>query len=69
MEEEMVVYDGRSVPVQGFRAFVYGPNSTQKLANSWDEYQALISSGIWYSKKSDVKEILKESEKNSKKDK
>ena len=45
-----VMFQGRNVPVEGFRSFVYGPNNTQKLANNYDEYTDLISSGLWFSK-------------------
>lgn len=48
---DMILYDGRVVPKEGFRAFVYGPDNAQKLANSWIEYESLISSGLWFSTK------------------
>jgi hypothetical protein len=48
---EYVRYLGRDVPKEGFRVFVYGPDDTQKLVNSWDEFQDVISSGIWFATK------------------
>lgn len=46
--ENTVVYLGRCVPMKTFRAFVYGPNEQMHLANSWFEYEDLISSGLWF---------------------
>jgi hypothetical protein len=62
-----VMYDGRVVPVEGFRVFVYGPDDTQKLANSWKEYQELIASGLWFSHKDKVVTAKKEAPRESKK--
>jgi hypothetical protein len=50
-KKEYVLYNGRSVPKDGFRVFIYGINNTEKLVNSWDEYQKEISSGLWFSTK------------------
>ncbi len=44
--EEQVLYLGRWVSREHFKAFVY--NSTgQHLAKSYQEYSELISSGLW----------------------
>ena len=51
MQKETVVYDGRIVPKEGFRVFIYSFDNQTKLVESWDEYQEHISSGIWYAKK------------------
>lgn len=67
-DSDIVIYDGRAIPERGFRAYVYGLNNAKKLANSWLEYQALISSGIWVSKKSELTRIAKNIEKESDKD-
>lgn len=42
-----VLYLGRWVPRDSFRAFVYN-SSDKKLCNSYDEYQSLVSSGSWF---------------------
>lgn len=53
IEEPQVLYDGRWVTRDNFRAFVY--NSTdKKLANSYKEYRDLIESGLWFSNKEDA---------------
>lgn len=45
-EEVQVLYLGRWVSKEHFRAFVYGKDE-KKLAKSYDEYCSLISSGLW----------------------
>lgn len=45
---EMVNYMGKNVPKKHFRAFVYDMQSNAKLANSWDEFTKLVSSGVWF---------------------
>lgn len=47
-------YQGRWVNKQNFRAFVYNGES-QKLANSYQEFNSLIDSGLWFASKDDVK--------------
>lgn len=46
MEESQVLYLGRWVSREHFRAFVYNKEG-QKLAKSYEEYSQLISSGLW----------------------
>lgn len=57
--DTQVLYQGRWVSKEYFRAFVY--NSTgQKLAKSYQEFSDLISSGAWFVNKSDIPNILTE---------
>ena len=42
-----VLYNDRWVDKKHFRAFVYN-GKEQKLANSYQEYSDLISSGVWF---------------------
>ncbi len=50
--ETQVLYKGRWVSREFFRAFVY--NSTgQRIAESYQEFSDLISSGIWFADKLD----------------
>lgn len=46
--KDKVLYLGRMVDKLTFRAFVYGLDGSQKLAKSWNEFQALVSSGLWF---------------------
>jgi len=48
MKNEQVLYDGRLVSKDGFRAFVYNENGDRRLTNSWDEFQKNIKSGLWF---------------------
>ena len=48
------LYQGRWVSRENFRAFVYNA-SGQKLANSWEEFSDLISSGLWFQSKDEIK--------------
>lgn len=51
MEGETVMYDGRVVPKEGFRVFIYGFDNQTKLVESWEEYKNHISSGVWFTHK------------------
>jgi hypothetical protein len=43
--------------------FVYGQNGTKKLSNSWEEYNADIGTGIWFSLKENVpQQIIQQTE-------
>jgi hypothetical protein len=42
-------YMGKIVSKTNFRAYIYKPDGSQKLVNSWDEYEECIASGIWFS--------------------
>lgn len=46
MIDTQVLYLGRWVSKEHFKAFVYSSEG-QKLANSYEEFCDLISSGIW----------------------
>jgi len=51
---QQVLYLNRWVSKDHFRVFVYNETS-QKLANTYDEYIKLIDSGEWFSSKEEVK--------------
>jgi len=53
MVESQVLYLGRWVSREHFRAFVY-KNDEQKLAKSYDEFSQLISSGLWSAERMDA---------------
>lgn len=58
-------YLGRWVDKKHFRAFVYN-ESGEKLAGSYEEYEKLISSGLWFStkKESEIEEMVQKVEEN-----
>lgn len=43
-----VIYNGKRIFKHQFRAFIYGVEGQSKLVNSWDEYEANLSSGVWF---------------------
>ena len=45
--ENQVMYLGRWVNKNTFRAFVYS-ETEEKLANSYDDFEKLIATGVWY---------------------
>ena len=49
-------YIGRLVDKKTFRAFVYDKKGEEKLANSYDEFINLTSSGVWFATKEASKE-------------
>lgn len=55
--DKQVLYLGRWVSREFFRAFVFN-SSGQHLANSYDEFSELISSGAWFAEKKDIKEPI-----------
>jgi hypothetical protein len=50
---EQVLYMGRWVDKKSFRAYVYN-EKTEKLANSYEEYEELVTSGLWFTEKPDA---------------
>ena len=49
--EDQFEYLGRWANKAHFRAFVYNEKGEQKLANSYNEFELLTSSGIWFASK------------------
>jgi hypothetical protein len=50
-------YLGRWVDKDTFRAWVYDKNGEEKLADSYDEFQGLTSSGIWFARKPEIQKV------------
>ncbi len=53
-----VLYKDRWVDKSHFRAFVYNVTD-QKLANSFNEYEQMIASGLWFNTKEDALNAVK----------
>ena len=43
------VYLGRIVEKEHFRVFIYGFNGDKKLIESWDDFEAHMENGLWFS--------------------
>ncbi len=50
LNNQQVLYLGRWVNKEHFRTFVYNEKG-QRLANSYDEFEELIGSGLWFAEK------------------
>ena len=55
---QQVLYLDKWCDRKSFRAFVYDVNLNQKLAESYDEYEDLVASGIWFSTKELAKNVV-----------
>ncbi len=58
-----VLFKGKMVPKANFRTFLFNKKGEQCLANTWDEYQNRIESGIWFSERQE-KPVKKKSKTN-----
>ncbi len=56
-----VMYLGRYVPKEGFRAFIYHADGKKKCVESWNDYQKHIESGCWFSTSKDAKKAAEAS--------
>jgi len=52
--KQQVMYLGRWVGKEHFRAFVYRENE-QKLAESYEEFESLLATGTWFDSKENIK--------------
>lgn len=52
--EGQFLYLGRWVNKEHFRAFIYNEKGEDQLANSYNEYESLTMSGLWFSSKPDA---------------
>lgn len=53
-EEKQFEYKGRWVNKKHFRAFVYNGQGDQKLAESYEQFEAMIGTGVWFASKVDA---------------
>jgi len=43
-----IIYKGKRIDKAQFRAWIYGANGLRKLVNHWDDFEAHMSTGIWF---------------------
>lgn len=55
MKGTPAIYQGRIVEKKNFRAFIYAPDGSQRLVESWDEFEANMQSGVWFATAEDAK--------------
>lgn len=51
--QEFVTYQGRSIPKEHFRVFVYSRDG-ERLVNSYEEYVICLASKEWFETKNDI---------------
>jgi hypothetical protein len=54
MDGVPAIYLGRIVSKEHFRTFIYATDGSQKLVNSWDEFEKHMESGLWFATKEDA---------------
>lgn len=62
MEGKPAIYLGRIVSKEDFRVFIYSPEGTQKLVESWNEYEASMQSGLWFATREEAQSSILEKE-------
>lgn len=53
-KNDQVQYLGRWVNKEHFRAFVYNEKGEQQLAKSYEHFESLIGSGVWFAEPVDA---------------
>lgn len=48
MDGETAVYLGRIVDKKHFRAYVYSSIGDTRLVESWDDFESLMKTGLWF---------------------
>ncbi len=62
MEGTPAIYLGRLVPKSSFRTFIYAPDGSQKLVNSWEEFESHMQSGLWFAEKNAKLPVVEEAQ-------
>ena len=60
MQDAPAMYLGRLVPKQNFRTFIYAPNGSSKLVESWMEYEKHMATGLWFASALDAADSIAE---------
>ena len=69
MEGKPAIYLGRLVSKVNFRAFIYSADGSQRLVESWEEFEANMQSGVWFATLEDAKSSIAQVEKPKRKPK
>lgn len=60
MQGTPAVYLGRVVSKENFRAYIYSPNGSKKLIESWPEFETHMQSGVWFATPESAKVVTEE---------
>ena len=66
MKGTPAIYLGRIVEKENFRAFVYAPDGSTRLVDSWDEFEACMQSGLWFATQKDAQSRIEVAKVNDK---
>jgi hypothetical protein len=55
MDGENALYLGKIVDKKHFRVFVYASDGKTRLVNSWDEFESLMKTGLWFASRYEEK--------------
>lgn len=62
MKGAPAIYMGKIVQKEHFRTFIYSPEGTQRLVESWDEYTQCMETGVWFATKQEALDAIKKAE-------
>lgn len=62
MNEAPAIYLGRPISKSNFRAFVYAPDGSQSLVESWEDFEDSLESGCWFATEADAKDSINKNE-------
>ena len=54
MKGAPATYKGRMISKEHFRVFIYSPDGTKKLIESWDEFEKHMETGLWFANRKDA---------------
>jgi hypothetical protein len=54
MEGIPLIYKGRQISPENFRAFVYAADGTRRLVNSWADFEKHMQTGVWFASHENV---------------
>ena len=63
MKDSPAIYLGQIVSKNNLRVFIYAPDGSQKLVESWDSYEKHMESGLWFATREDAQESVATPEK------
>lgn len=63
MKGTPAIYLGRLVSKENFRVFIFAPDGSQKLVESWDDFEKHMEGGLWFASLDDAKASQAQEEK------
>ena len=58
MKGVTAIYNGRLIDKKHFRAFIYSPDGQKRLVESWEEFEANVQTGCWFTTEKDAKDAM-----------